>query len=199
MSRPSFDEYFATFALVAALRSTCTRKQVGAVLVRGNYLLSTGYGGSVKGQPHCTEAGCDIDPKTGGCVRTVHAEVNVILQAAKHGVNTENSTLYCTLSPCAACFKLLVNAGVKRIVYTEEYRVPPDRDFAAACGVELVHFPLAGLMSMPEAELQRLLAERKRLYEQITELQQNNTNLVLRLRQYEVNHDVPATEQERRA
>lgn len=194
MTRPSWDEYFMTFAHVAALRSTCTRKQVGAVLVRDNYLLATGYGGSVAGQPHCTEAGCDIDPKTGGCVRTVHAEVNVVLQAAKHGVSTEGSTLYCTLSPCAACFKLLVNGGVKRIVYSEQYRIAPDRDFAAACGVELVYFAHAGLFSMSMPEVQRLLFERKRLYEQLTELQANNTALVLRLR-HEVKHE-PATEED---
>jgi deoxycytidylate deaminase len=153
------------------------------VLVRDNYLLSAGYGGSVVGQPHCAEVGCDIDPKTSGCIRTVHAESNAILCAAKHGVSTANSTLYCTLSPCAACFKLLINAGVKRIVYVEQYRIPPDRDLAIACGVELVHFASPGLISIPEAELQQLLAERKRLYEQIAELQKNNTDLVLRLRQ----------------
>lgn len=179
MNRPSFDEYFITLARVVALRSTCNRKRVGAALVRDKYLLSTGYGGSVVGQPHCTEVGCDIDPQTGGCVRTVHAEVNTVLQAAKHGVNTEGSTLYCTLSPCKACFRLLINAGVRRIVYAEEYRVPPDKELASSCGVSIESLPTPDLVHMPEAELQRLYDERRQLYVQLSAFQKKASDDVL--------------------
>lgn len=139
--RPSWDDYFLRIAREVATRSTCNRKQVGAVLVCSKRILSTGYGGSIRGQPHCTEAGCLPGPD-GGCTRTVHAECNAIAQAARNGVSTEGSTAYVTLSPCAWCFKVLANAGVVRIVYDEEYRVPPDAELATACGVELLHRPL---------------------------------------------------------
>ena len=135
MNRPSWDIYFLDIASVVSQRSTCNRKQVGCVLVRDNRILATGYGGSIAGQPHCLDVGCDIDPKTGGCIRTVHAEVNAILQCAKHGVSTQDATAYVTLSPCSACFKALANAGIKRIAYSEEYRIPPDSELANACGI----------------------------------------------------------------
>lgn len=142
MIRPSWDNYFLRISLEVSARSTCCRKQVGAVLVRHNQILSTGYAGSIRGQPHCIDVGCAKDEKTGGCVRTVHAECNAILQAAKHGITTENSTCYATMSPCANCFKMLANAGIVRIVYDEEYRIPPDKELALACGVSLEHHPL---------------------------------------------------------
>jgi dCMP deaminase len=139
--RKTWDEYFLAMAKTVAERSTCNRKQVGCVLVRDNVVLSTGYGGSIRGQPHCLDVGCDIDPKTGGCVRTVHAEMNAISQAALNGVSTKGSTAYITLSPCDWCFKTLVNSGVDRIVYSEEYRIPPDFKLVAACGVRMQHIP----------------------------------------------------------
>jgi len=137
--RPDWDEYFLRIAAVVATRSTCNRKQVGCVLVRSRQIISTGYGGSIRGQPHCVDVGCKIDPKTGGCVRTVHAEMNAIAQAARNGVSTADTTAYVTLSPCYWCFKTLVNSGIVRIVYSEEYRIPPDGDEASICGVEIVH------------------------------------------------------------
>jgi dCMP deaminase len=141
MTRPSWDEYFIEIALNVAKRSTCNRKQVGCVLVSKNkHIIATGYGGSIKGQPHCTDVGCNIDEKTGGCIRTVHAEMNAIAQAARNGASTEDSTAYTTLSPCYWCFKTLVNAGITRIVYFEEYRIPPPEDEAMECDVALCHF-----------------------------------------------------------
>ena len=137
MNRPTWDRYFLKIAAVVSERSTCQRKQVGAVLVRDRRILSTGYGGSIRGQPHCLDVGCDIDPHTTGCRRTVHAECNAILSAALHGIGTGGSALYCTLSPCADCFKMLANAGVVRIVYSEEYRIPPDKVLAESCGIAL--------------------------------------------------------------
>jgi len=133
--RPDWDQYFLKMAAVVATRSTCERKQVGCVLTKDNRILSTGYGGSIKGQAHCTEVGCEIDPATGGCIRTVHAETNAIAQAARNGVSTEGATAYVTLSPCYNCFKMLVNSGVVRIIYSEEYRIMPRHDLAGDCGV----------------------------------------------------------------
>jgi dCMP deaminase len=137
--RPSWDQYFLEIATVVATRSTCRRKRVGAVLVRDRVIVSTGYGGSVRGQPHCLEAGCDIDPATKGCRRTVHAEMNAIAQAALNGVSTRDTTAYVTLSPCEWCFRTMANAGIVRIVYAEQYRVPPNFEFAKECGVEMLH------------------------------------------------------------
>lgn len=143
--RPSWDEYFLRIAKEVATRSTCNRKQVGCVLVRNRRILSTGYGGSIVGQPHCTDAGvgCQIDPTTGACIRTVHAEINAIAQAARNGVSTENSTAYVTLSPCFNCFKALVNSGVTTIMYDEQYRIPPDFELADKCGVCVVQYKLS--------------------------------------------------------
>jgi dCMP deaminase len=132
--RPSWDLYFIKLARVVATRSTCNRKQVGCVLVRDNNILATGYGGSIRGQPHCTDVGCEIGPD-GGCQRTVHSEINAITQAAKHGVSIDGATAYVTLSPCYNCFKALVNAGITRIVFDEAYRIPLDVELIRSCGV----------------------------------------------------------------
>lgn len=141
-ARPSWDAYFLSIAKVVASRSTCLRipAGVGAVLVRGNQILSTGYAGSIRGQPHCFEIGCLIDEKTGGCVRTVHAETNAILQAAQHGVALSGATLYSTLSPCLACFKAAANGGIARVIYSVEYRtIETQKAWAEAMGIDFVH------------------------------------------------------------
>lgn len=130
-ARPSWDEYFMQLAQAAASRSTCTRKQVGCVLVVDRSVVATGYVGSMLGQPHCLDVGCEIGPD-GGCIRTVHAELNAIAQAAKRGVAIEGAAAYITMSPCAACFKALVNAGVTDIVYQEPYRIPLDPALVAS-------------------------------------------------------------------
>ena len=134
-SRVSWDEYFMNIARVVATRATCDRKHVGAVLVRDKTILSTGYNGSIRGLPHCSEAGHMMED--GHCVRTVHAEANAIIQAAKNGVNINGAFLYTTASPCWNCFKLIVNAGMRRILFGEFYR--DDRIFAVAekLGIEL--------------------------------------------------------------
>ncbi len=117
--RPSWDEYFMNIAEQVATRATCDRKHVGAVIVRDKVILSTGYNGSPRGMAHCDEVGHEIIE--GHCVRTVHAEANAIAQAAKNGVSIEGATIYTTSSPCYDCFKLLINAGIKRVVYKEFY------------------------------------------------------------------------------
>lgn len=139
-SRPSWDQYFIGLAVEVSKRSTCNRKCVGCVLVRDKCIIATGYSGSIRSRPHCTDVGCDIDPVTGGCRRTVHAEMNALAQAARHGVSTDGAIAYLTLSPCEWCFKTLVNAGIARVVYLEVYRIPPNLDEARACDVEMAHF-----------------------------------------------------------
>lgn len=141
--RQSWDEYFLELARATARRSTCLRtpQGVGAVIVRDNRVLATGYAGSIRGAPHCDDdgVGCMLDAR-GKCVRTVHAEINAVLQAAQHGVNIDKSVVYCTMSPCWECFKALVNGGVVRMVYEVEYTdVTEQRVSAAALGVSWVH------------------------------------------------------------
>ena len=107
-------------AIEVATRSTCDRKNVGAVIVREKTILSTGYNGSIKGLPHCDEVGCEMID--GHCVRTTHAEANAIVQAAKNGVRIDRAEIYVTASPCYNCFKFIANAGIKKIYYNEFYR-----------------------------------------------------------------------------
>ncbi len=138
--RVSWDRYFMNLAVQAATRSTCPRKSVGAVVVRSRAVLATGYNGSLKGLSHCTEVGCLME--NSHCVRTVHAEANAILQAARHGVSIDGADIYVTASPCWNCFKLIVNAGIRRILYGEFYRDERIHDFAEEAGVELVYLGL---------------------------------------------------------
>jgi len=104
---------------MVAKRSTCDRRNVGAVIVKDKNILSTGYNGSPKGLPHCDEAGHEMSD--GHCVRTIHAEANALIQAAKHGVAMDEAVMYLTDSPCYDCFKMLVNSGIKEVVYGEYY------------------------------------------------------------------------------
>ncbi len=134
--RAGWDEYFMGIARQAATRSTCGRKHVGAVIVRDKTVLSTGYNGSIRGLPHCEDVGCMMED--GHCVATVHAEANAIIQAAKNGVRIEDGELYTTASPCWNCFKLIANAGIKKIYYGEFYRDERSREMASRLGVELV-------------------------------------------------------------
>lgn len=144
MSRKNWDQYFMDIAIQVASRSTCRRipDGVGALLALDRQILSTGYAGSIRGMPHCTDEniGCLIDEKTGGCVRTVHGEVNAILQAAQHGVRIKGATLYSTMSPCWDCFKAAVNGGISRIVYDVEYRVVDrQKQFADQLQIPFIH------------------------------------------------------------
>jgi len=118
--RVSWEKYFMNIAIEVATRSTCERKNVGAVIVREKTILSTGYNGSIKGLPHCDEVGCEMID--GHCVRTTHAEANAIVQAAKNGARIDSSEIFVTASPCYNCFKLIANAGIKKIYYNEFYR-----------------------------------------------------------------------------
>ena len=125
--RPSWHEYFLQLARQAATRSTCLRRQVGAVLVRDKRLLSTGYNGSPRGTAHCLDVGClreQMGIPSGErqeLCRAIHAEQTAIIQAAVHGVAIEGATLYATLQPCILCAKMLINCGVREIYYLEGY------------------------------------------------------------------------------
>ena len=119
-----------------ATRSTCDRKYVGAVIVREKTILSTGYNGSIKGLPHCDEAGHEMVDDH--CIRTTHAEANAIVQAAKNGVEINQSELNVTAAPCYNCFKLIANAGIKTIYYGEFYREDRILEHAKEAGIELV-------------------------------------------------------------
>ena len=100
-----------------ATRSTCDRKHVGAVIVRDKTILSTGYNGSIRGLPHCDEVGHEME--NDHCIRTIHAEANAIVQAARNGVQIDNTEIFITASPCYDCFKMIANAGIKIIYYSE--------------------------------------------------------------------------------
>ena len=146
--RPSWDSYFMQLAFVVAGRSTCLRRQVGAVLVKERQILSTGYNGSPSGLLHCDEVGC---LRQSLCVpsgerleicRAVHAEQNALVQAAKHGVAIAGADLYTTLQPCVQCTKMIINAGIRRVFYTHSY---PDELAVAMAGeasLELVQLDL---------------------------------------------------------
>lgn len=123
-------------ATQVATRATCDRKHVGAVIVRNRTILSTGYNGSVRGVAHCDEIGHLMEG--GHCVRTIHAECNAIIQAAKNGVAIDGADIYVTASPCWPCFKMIVNAGIRRIVFGEFYRDDRIYEYGKALGIELL-------------------------------------------------------------
>ncbi len=150
--RVSWDRYFMNIARVVSSRATCDRKYVGAVIVRDRTILSTGYNGSIRGMPHCTEVGHMMEE--GHCVATIHAEMNAIIQAARHGVRIEGASIYITASPCWNCFKALANAGIRRICYGEFYRDRRSFETAEQLGIEMVHVPLepGAAVAVPPAE-----------------------------------------------
>src|SRR3990172_8975350 len=117
--RPSWDAYFMTIAQAVSARATCPRRSVGAIIVKDKRILATGFNGSPPGHPHCTEEGCWIDD--GHCVRVIHAEHNAVLQGARYGISLVDAECYCTTLPCLSCAKVLVSAGLTRVVYGSEY------------------------------------------------------------------------------
>ena len=129
--------------LQVARRSTCPRAAVGAVLVRDKRILTTGYNGAPRGLPHCTEVGCLM--VNDHCVRTLHAEQNAIIQGALHGVDVAGSTLYVTHQPCLVCAKMIINAGVERVVYGGDYPDDIARGFLEQAGVNLEHYNSGGM------------------------------------------------------
>ena len=123
MKRPSPDDYYLRIAREVAQRGTCDRLRVGAILVRNDQILSTGYNGAPSKLEHCDEV--DHAMRDGHCTQAVHAEVNAIVLAARHGIAIAKATLYATHQPCWQCTKLLINAQLAGVVYAEEYRPDP--------------------------------------------------------------------------
>jgi len=126
-NRPSWDEYFMDITGIVASRSTCLRRRVGALLVKEHRIVATGYNGAPAGIRHCLETGC-LREKLGipsgqrhELCRALHAEQNVLIQAARHGISVADSVLYCTNMPCLICAKMIINAGVRAVVYAEAY------------------------------------------------------------------------------
>ncbi len=144
MERPSWDEYFLDIVKLVARRSTCLRRSVGAVLVIDKRILATGYNGAPSGLKHCAEVGClrkKMNISSGErheLCRGLHAEQNAIIQSALHGVSVKGATLYCTNHPCIICSKMIINAGITRVVYKDGYQDPMAEEILKEAGVESV-------------------------------------------------------------
>jgi dCMP deaminase len=136
-----------SIARMVATRSTCLRRQVGAVLVKDKRILATGYNGAPAGLRHCEEVGClrkDASVPSGmrhELCRGLHAEQNAIIQAARHGITIKGSTLYCTNKPCVICSKMIINAGIERIHHQEDYDDPLADQMLCEAGIEVLRFP----------------------------------------------------------
>jgi len=151
--RTDWNSYFMKIAQDVATRSTCLRRQVGAVLVRDRVILSTGYNGAPRGLKHCDELdGClrnrlaiPSGEKQELC-RAAHSEQNALIQAARHGIAIDQSDLYCTAHPCITCSKLLINAGIRAIWYGQEYGSQENRDeaerYLKEAGIKVAHWPM---------------------------------------------------------
>lgn len=146
--RPSWDEYFMEIARAVAKRATCDRGRSGCVIAKDKQILVTGYVGSPKGLPHCDEVGHQIKTtthedghQTHHCVRTTHAEQNAIVQAAKLGVSIDGAILYCKMTPCAVCAKMIINAGITRVVCEKRYHAAADSEHMfRQVGIALFYF-----------------------------------------------------------
>ena len=134
MTRITREAMLMEMAQAAAKRSTCDRRHVGCVIARDGRPLSLGYNGSPSGTPHCCDVGCLIGPD-GGCIRTQHAEANSIAWAAREGIQVAHADLYTTVSPCLSCAKLIVNAGIRMVIYLEEYRDTSPLEYLRNAGV----------------------------------------------------------------
>ena len=146
-NRPDWDTYFMNIAHVVKTRSNCSRRQVAAVIVKEGRIISTGYNGTPRGVKNCFEGGCprcaSIVPSgsnLGECICS-HAEENSITQAAYHGISTKDSMIYVTLSPCLTCAKMIINAGIREVVYDEEYKFTEQtKSLFAQAGIKIRQF-----------------------------------------------------------
>lgn len=146
--RPSWDHYFMEITKLVATRSTCIRRQVGAIIVKDKKILTTGYNGSPSGFAHCLDIGClriEMNVPSGTrheLCRAIHAEQNAIIQAATSGISIEGGILYCTTHPCSLCMKMIANAGIKTIYYLEGYPDELSKQFAEEGNLELIQFDM---------------------------------------------------------
>jgi dCMP deaminase len=146
MQRPSWDQYFMDITRLVATRSSCLRRQVGAILVKDRNILASGYNGVPSGIMHCEAAGC-LRERLGvpsgerhELCRGLHAEQNAIIQAAKHGTNINGATLYCTTMPCIICTKMIINAGITTVIYGEGYADDLAREMIGETGISVRQF-----------------------------------------------------------
>lgn len=146
MPRPSWDEYFMAITDQVGQRSTCTRRHIGAVLVKDKRILATGYNGVPSGLKHCDEVGCLREQRRipsgtqHELCRGIHAEQNAVIQAARHGIAIDGATVYCTHQPCVLCAKILINAGIKEIIFREPYPDDLSTEMLAEAGVGATRF-----------------------------------------------------------
>lgn len=146
MERPSWDQYFMDITNLVATRSSCLRRQVGAILVKDRNILATGYNGVPSGIKHCASLGClreKLNVPSGErheLCRGLHAEQNAIIQAAKHGTNIDGATLYCTTMPCIICTKMIINAGITDVIYAEGYADELAREMIAETNIRVRQF-----------------------------------------------------------
>lgn len=144
MQRPSWEEYFMEIAYLVAKRSTCLRRQVGAVVVKNKNILATGYNGAPRGITHCEVAGCireKLNVPSGErheLCRGLHAEQNAIIQAAYHGTSIAGADLYCTNRPCIICSKMIINAGIEKVYYQDGYSDPLAEEMVSESGLILI-------------------------------------------------------------
>ncbi len=142
--RPSWDEYFMGITELVASRSTCIRRKVGAILVKDKRILCSGYNGAPSGITHCSETGCLREKlmvpsgERHELCRGVHAEQNAIVQAAFHGISVKNSILYCTNQPCSICTKMIINAGIIKVYFRDEYNDNMSEEMFSEAGIELI-------------------------------------------------------------
>jgi dCMP deaminase len=143
-TRPSWNDYFLEVADLVATRSTCLRRQVGAVLVRDKRIISTGYNGAPRKLKHCSEVGClrtERDIPSGEryeLCRGVHAEQNAIINAAYYGISTQDTVMYCTHQPCIICARIIINAGIEKVVHRGDFRDDIALELMREAGIELV-------------------------------------------------------------
>ena len=146
--RPSWETYFMNITQLVAQRSTCTRRAVGAIIVKDKRILTTGYNGAPSGIRHCLDVGClreTMNIPSGErheLCRGIHAEQNALLQAALHGVSVRDALLFCTNQPCSICAKMIINAGIKRIYYQSGYADSLSKDLLAEAQVEVIHYEI---------------------------------------------------------
>ena len=143
-NRPSWDEYFLKLAMLASERSTCPRMHCGCVFVKDRFVLATGYNGSLPGHPHCEDVGCLVVDNH--CVRTNHAEINALTQAAIHGAYIKGATAYITNMSCTTCAKALIAAGIVRVVVFSDFHDTLATQFYTESGVEIVKLDMPDRM-----------------------------------------------------
>ncbi|HET6344555.1 MAG TPA: dCMP deaminase family protein [Myxococcota bacterium] len=158
--RPDWDAYFMGFAKLACSRASCIRRQVGAVIVKDNMVLTTGYNGAPRGLPHASEVGCLRDRlgvpsgQRHELCRGLHAEQNAIIQAARHGISIEGAMMYCTTHPCVICIKMIINAGLTHVYYLQGYADEIAKSIIAEAGFPVIQMrdpeaPAAGRRGLP--------------------------------------------------